>query len=264
MSNVIGRHYAWCVFKSVVVRDDDGFDIGKIVFGQSVAVLERNSKKSKIMFNSSKSYGIGKKFINGWVLNIALSYDPVEYMAKLFFRNISDKRLPVSNRYKGEIFGYIMPNEKVEMIAKCGKWCFTNRGWTMFEWLTKCGVDCDTGALNTLAYAVMTMAAKDYTLAVKKIKTGKCRDPESFSKAIGTIDEVTRWFKGREYNFYFDDSGEEKLYWMNESLGIDKKWLKDKHRMYDEMRRKGLVKKYDSSGRHTTTEKPTSSCRFVL
>lgn len=220
----------WCVAKTATVRNDDGEAIEKLHFAMPVWVMDEGAARSYV------SYVDGKHRKNGWVVNAALAEHPVRDYAGLFYENKTGKTIPVYNRFRGVKVGTLPKNSVVSVLAVCGAWCLTNKGWTMFRFLKKQIGDFFHENANSLFIAIMIQAAKDYQNAIKKIRTGKCYYPEDYAREFGVIDEVTRYFTGKSYEMYFgNDDGKEKLRWLNENLGVDDKWLKEKRRIYEEL-----------------------------
>ena len=228
----------WCVVKRATVRDKQAEAIGNLTFGQQCwKVDEARNGRIKILF-------IGENFNkkSGYVPARALSDKPVIDMARLYYQNTSGKRIPVSDRYRGEAVDLINVGDTVEVIAECNGWYLTNKGWTLSKWLTKCSGDYFSENAQSLCFAILLQACKEYKAAVDKIRMHKCSTPEDFAKAYIRITEIISWFKGKIYSVYFDDDGTEKLNWLNENVGIDDKWLKDKKRMFNELRAKGKIR----------------------
>lgn len=262
-SKIIGR--GWIVYKSVIVRDDHGKEISKALFGQLMDIQNRSDgNRIRVEFNERIALRNGSKRIIGWIPKQAIAAYPVEYYAKLLYRNVTGKRIPVSNRYKGQKCGYIKHAETVEVIVKCGEWCLTNKGWTLFKWLKKYPGDFDDVNLNALAVAMLLLTAKEYKNAVNRIKMGKCHDPESYARSVERIVEIKKWFSGKEYQMYFSDNGSEKLDWLNETLGIDDKWIKSKQDVLAQLKKKGRIRKHDSAIRHTAARGTTSERGIIL
>lgn len=226
----------WCVCKSAIVFDDFGREIDKIEFAKQTWAIDKDENGMvQILFTSND--GKGKQ--RGWVSPKALSSIRPENYAMLRFENKTGKRIQVAKRYKGKAEGWIQPGEEVAIRARVGEWCITNKGWTLFKWLTKCLGDFFDENAQDVLMAVLLQAVKDYQVAVTKLRMGKCYTPEDYCRVFGTIDEITRWFNGHQYGLYYNDDGKEKLHWLNENLGVDKKWFKDKRRIYEEIKARG-------------------------
>jgi len=237
---------AWVIVKSVKVRNRDGEVIGSLRFGQLVYVFGK-PKNGRIGIKVTKLYdantGSTKRTIptTGYIPVKALTTDTVHDLAGLYHTNITGKRIPVSATVGGEVAGYILPHEKVKAFAVCKGWCLTSKGWTMFKWLKKTPIDIEYGSGRELADSILCQAAKDYTNAVKRLKKGQLFR-EQFMDTMAVLDEVTWWFANPRSNYiiYFEHgTGRERLEWLNENLGIDQKWLDEKHRILNELKHKG-------------------------
>lgn len=239
MSNYVNEEMKqisrWVICKSAKVFDDYGNVIDTLPFGKQTWKIDQKDNMIQILFASTDKKGK----LRGWIHQRALCpVRPVDY-AMLRYENKTGKRIPASSRYKGQAERWILPGEQVAIRAVVGNWCITNKGWTLFEWLRKCPGDCFDEDLHELLMAVLLQAVKDYQVAINKLRTGKCHSVDDYSRTFGRIDELTRWFTGKQYSLYFEDDGKEKLQWLNESLGVDKKWMKDKRRVYEELRSHG-------------------------
>jgi hypothetical protein len=225
----------WCICKEAAVYDYDMNQTDSICFGKQTWRLGIKDGMVQILYTNNQ----GKGKLQGWVNAKALSsIKPVNY-AMLRYQNSTGKRIPVARRYKGKAEGWILPGEEVAVRAVVGEWCITNKGWTLFKWLKKCRGDFFDDNAQDVLMAVLLQAVKDYQMAVNRLKMGKCCCVEDYCKTFGTIDEITRWFNGHQYGLYYNDDGKEKLQWLNENLGVDKKWFKDKRRVYEEIKMNG-------------------------
>lgn len=221
----------WCIVKKATVRDDYGVVIDHFHFGKQAWQIGEDENRLQVLFSGSD--GKGKQ--RGWVLKQAMTNVPVKDYASLLYYNVTGKNIPISMRYKGDEDGRIKPSEIVAVKAVVGEWCLTSKGWTLFKWLKKYAGEFLDENINALASAMLLQAAKEYRIAIGKLRTGKCRDAESYGKAFGRIDEISRWFTGKQYELMFGYDGKDKLQWLNENLGVDEKWLKEKRRVYEEI-----------------------------
>lgn len=230
-TNRDGKHRLYCVVKRAAVRelpDNESRIIRYITFGENVLTncLTPVNGKIEVEFHIRDKNG---ENITGWVpLKAFTKYQVMDY-GKLSFTNLTGKRLPVSNKYHGEKIGVIYPNEIVSVIARVHDWCLTNRGWTMFGWLTKDRDIFEQAEIDTLLYGVMEWAVKDYRKIVKKIRTVKYKNKTEFCEMMQELENIILWFISDEYSMMFNSvPGSERLDGLNEELGIDKKWLKEK------------------------------------
>ena len=271
----------WCIVKSVAVREEPNAnspEVGRIEFGKQVIVEDELTgiANGRIMVCSYDSYEKDNKkkiYIKGWVLRSAFTEQKVEEYAKLHFDNLTGKRLPVKDSYRGKQVGWILPGEQVSVIAKVGNLCLTSKGWTGFHWLTKNREIFDQAGIGVLLYGVLEWAAKDYRSIVRNIKMYKYNNREEFCDMMKELENIILWFISDEYSMMFDPiPGRERLDDMNEELGIDKKWLKEKFRIRDavvdkieEKKRKKRVRKHrDSSGRHKESGGSAQECGSLL
>ena len=247
MKKKIHRNTAWVIVKSVKVRDGEEKDspvVATLDFGQVVNVIAapKNGRVHITCHKIGKWERGGTKYHHGWIPEAALTQTEVVDYAKLFFRNKTGRKVPVTTGYqKTNVIGYIEPREKVAMIARAGEWCLTNKGWTKFQWFRKCVGEFDDENIADLANNIILQAAKDYSLAIEKIRKGFI-NKESFLEQIGRVDEITSWFCSprSDYCLFFEaGTGAEKLDALNKHLRVDKKWLDDKHRILKELQEKG-------------------------
>lgn len=230
----MARNKRYIIVKSAVIRqkpDNESDEVCTVSFGQSVNLLPVSPKGSWLLVEYKKNDGKHRKTFKGWILRKALIKTKIEDYARLTFRICTGRRVPISMRYNDPaVYKYLKINEEVEMIARVGEWCLTNKGWTRFIWFEKETDVFDQEAIDYLFYSVLEQAVKDYRTAVNKLKQ-RFLDDESFIRAVLMIDDVTSWFLSDEYNLFFDGvPGKERLNDLNIDIGIDSAWLKDKHR----------------------------------
>lgn len=251
----------WCIAKSASIREEpysDSPELGRVKFGRQVSVSIENYEvingRIKCTYRDSQFNG-RKPTITGWVLLKALTNKRIDDYSCLYFNNLTGKRLPVMNRMSGEVTGHILPGEQVVVAAKVGDMCVTNKGWTRFEWLTKDREIFDHEGISVLLYGVLEWAVKDYKSILRQIKMYKYKDRTEFIELMDELENIILWFISDEYAMMFDSvPGRERLDDMNDEIGVDKKWLKDKFRIRDaitEKRKKKVKTRSDSGRRHT-------------
>ena len=232
----------WCVVKAAKAFNRDGELVGVMKFGQQGWVLEEKDDRLFVTFLDCPKYR-EKVQIKGWINKRGVSHDMVVDQARLPYRNITGKPVPVAKIYKGQAVGTIAPGKIVSMIAFCGEWCLTSCGWTKRKWFKKEPIDHSQDSIRALSTGILVQAVKDYRNAINRIRKGKCQDEEDFGAAYCEIASVIRWFGSENYMIWFDDKGKDKLDWLNKAVGLDEKWLKDKKRIYDELCVKGRIRK---------------------
>ena len=211
----------WVAVKSAKVRGNNGEVIDVLPFRKQCWEIDQKGNRTEIDY-----VGEDKKKHTGWILNVALTDKPMDDYALLFYENKTGKRVPVSYRIRGDVDGYLSIDEIVNVIVVTGDWCLTNRGWTLFKYLTKRDGEFFEENAKDLFTSILLQAVKDYQIAINRLRTGKCRDREDFRRTFNVIEEITRFFNETEIR----KSKFEKL---NENLGVDKKWLKEKKRIYE-------------------------------
>ena len=234
---------AWVVVKSVKVRDSMEKDsplVAILSFMQQVNVVERThqGKVRIICYRYGRAEKGEAKYYTGYIPESAITYTEIIDYASLFYINRTGRPVPVSTGYcKANVIGYVKPGEVVKMIARCGDWCLTNKGWTKYRWFRKRIGDFSDSEISALANNIILQAVKDYELAIKKLRGGfQTRD--EFMDSIGRVDEVTSWFCSpkSDYCLFFETgTGQEKLDALNKHLRVEKKWLDEKHRVMKEI-----------------------------
>lgn len=229
----------WCIVKRVPVRehpDKDSKEIGSIEFGNVVNTPvkpETVNGRIKVFYRINSKDG-KKQTVTGWASLKAFTGVPVEDYSHLYYVNKTGKRVPVAMKYKGEVAGYVAPEEIVSMTARVGDWCLTNKGWSKWKWFTKHRDIIDQTRINTLCYAVIARASDDYRSCVKKLKKRKYKNGEEFCNLVWQMDDITKWFKSKEYAVMFDIvPGQKCLDILHSELMIDDKWLDERHRVLD-------------------------------
>lgn len=236
----------YCVVKRATIRksfENDSEVVGEITFGKQVFVKRNEiiivNGKIFIYFYTGANGGFSSEYNHGWVNFRAVTFETLKDYAGLFFTNETGKRIPVADRYQGDVKRYIMPGEQISMIAKVGDWCLTSKGWSKFEWFTKCRDILNSEALTTLCYEILKCAVDDYRTYVTKIKRGKYRDSKDFCEKVTEIEKIEKFFKSNYYKVMFDAiPGEERLKDLNEELLIDQKWIDEKKRIKEQIKKK--------------------------
>ena len=225
----------YVIVKRVTLRakaDHKSPEVCSIPFGRSVNILPNFQSKNGWVCVEYKT-NTGKSGVTrvGWILKRAIIKHKVEDYVRLRFINRTGKVVPVTLCYGDTApYQYLRVGEAVEMIARCGEWCLTNRGWTLYKWFEKDKDVFDQHAIDYLFYSVLELAAKDYRRAVNRLKQ-KNLDSESIIRSVIMIDDVASWFKSDDYKTYFDGvPGSQRLTEINSVLGITNKWLKEKRK----------------------------------
>lgn len=231
---IMARNKRYVIVKSAIIRkkpDHNSNALYTVTFGKSVNLLPVNPVGNWLLVEVKENNGKHKIIHKGWILRRALIKTPVEDYARLRFINCTGKTVPISMRYNDpNVYKYLKIGEAVSMIARVGDWCLTDKGWTRFHWFQKDTDVFDQHAIDYLFYSVLEQAVKDYRRAISKLKQRNL-DDEGFIRAIIMIDDVTSWFKSEEYKLFYDAvPGEERLRDLNQDIGIDSAWLKEKHR----------------------------------
>jgi hypothetical protein len=233
------------VVKRAVIRktpDSDSEVVGEIPFGKFVYITKDdcmivNGKINVHFIRGKKKNTKTNNYVYGWMNIKAITNHIVKDYAGLFFTNNTGKNVPVADKYQGEAKRYILPGDKIAMVAKVGDWCLTSKGWSKFEWFTKCRDIFDNVALITLSYEIMKYAVTDYKTLVCKIKIGKYSDAKDYYEKVTEIERIVKFFRSTYYNVMFDAvPGEERLNDLNEELGIDQKWIDEKFRIKKEIK----------------------------
>ena len=156
----------------------------------------------------------------------------------VLYRYFTDKRQVFDEAIR-EVIGRIAPGERIAVIARVGDWCLTAKGWTLFKWLTKERDVFDSKALRDVYGAALSQAAKDYCRCIRHLRRLKKGDEDRFHDLMYQLDILVGWFLSDDYLAVFDTvPGNERLDKMNEQLGVDKDWLRELCRIYEEMDRK--------------------------
>ena len=233
---------AWCIVKSAKVRElpDRGSNLVAVL--PFMHVVHLTGTPAVNGFVNVLFYGHHNRMKSGWIPKRALTMTMVQDMSGLYFRNLTGRTLPARIRFYGENDSEIAPWETVAVYALCGERCLTNRGWTLYKWLTKDREIYNQAGIDRLYYGVLAWAAKDYRSIITRIKQHRFRSQIEFYDLMFELSKIMEWFLGDEYMIMFDNvSGEERLDGMNRDLGIDRAWLKERFRIYDtitERRRK--------------------------
>lgn len=248
------RRRMWCVTKKVYLKDSPELEsetVSEIVFGQGVyGIRIKHPVNGKIEIE----YQMNGKTIKGWGALQGFSTNQVENYAGLFFTNGAGKRIPTAKFMFGKVEDYILPGERVTMLAKVGDWCLTNRGWSKFKWFTKERDVYDPLALEDLLYAVLAIAVKDYKTAVKRILEGRYEGEAGFIEQVDRMDEAGAWFHSDDYAKMFDPiPGKERFNSMNKSLGVDNDWIKKQLNKRDKLLSKRTRKEWRKKKRNRDT-----------
>lgn len=216
----------WIVTKSAKVRSELGDEIiDNLPFRKQCWELFNNGGKRSLV----EYVGDDNRKHTGWVLNIAMTDKQINDYAHLLYENKNGKRVPVSNRYRGDVNGYINSGETVEVYFETDGWCLTNKGWTLLKFLKKRPGEFFDDYAKNLCTAIMLQAVKDYQIAIDRLKKGKCKDKDEYEKTFGMIEEITVFFNESEIR-------RGKFEKLNENLGVTKKWLKEKRRIYETLK----------------------------
>ena len=219
---------AWCIVKSVRVRNIRGDEIGKLKFGTQVLVLHSD--------NESRHYEVFSKSFqgSGFVPTASLSFFPIKYMARLPFYNAKPYEIPVAMRYKGRKTGVIEPDCIVSVIAITGDWCLTNRGWTKHKWLKK-SLDIDDETIKAIAFAVVHRAVNDYRLVIHKLRKSTYRGADEYINLVNEMDVLRDWFSHEAYRGMFNEklTGQERLRLIDRSMNITRNWVENHHSKRD-------------------------------
>ena len=218
---------AWCIVKSVCVRDINGREIGKLRFGTQVLVLYADDNRHCEVFSRSFQG-------SGIVPTASLSFHPIKDMARLPFYNAKPYDIPVSMRYKGEKTGVIEPDDIVSVIAITGDWCLTDRGWTKHKWLKK-SLDIDDETIKAIAFAVVHRAVNDYKLVIHKLRKNAYRGADEYISLVNEMDVLRDWFSHEVYRGLFNEklTGQERLEIIDRSLNVNRKWVENHHNKRD-------------------------------
>lgn len=225
------QRHVWVIARRATVREkpeEDSPIVTQHRFGQPLSIGSVNLKNGRmhVLWNNRKD--------SGWIPARAVTRHQVEKFFWLEFRNKMGKRIPYSDRYHGKVTGFIGPNEHVEMIAKVGEWCLTNRGWSKFAWFEKCRDIFDERGINLVYISVMEQVAKEYKNNVNKIlKRSEYLTDDGYIMAMAKIINIAEWFLNNEYGV----AGEKRLDYLNEAIGIDRKWLKEKIATYEHLQK---------------------------
>lgn len=222
----------WCIVKKAPVRQSPNGRSGIIAwlkFGQRVVKQHKPMTNGYVKVEYRTNIGAKKIYFTGWVSVKALTRNEVEDFGLLYFDNTTGMRIPVRNRYyNGDITGFIEPMESVVVLAKAGSVCLTNRGWTRFKWLTKSRYIFDQTVIDSVLYATLSWAVKDYRTAVKRLQKKRYRNMREFCNTVDDIDEIGVFFLEKGNAMNIDKvPGEERFAMLNAELGIDKEWLKE-------------------------------------
>lgn len=232
----------WCIFKRVTIREEpDNISeiIGYVKFGKSVTVDMAVMPVKGRMYVSFADYNNDNQkttLKHGWVPVKAFVEQEVEDYARLNFDNLTGKKLPTTWKYEGATEGYILPGERVQVLAKVGNWCLTNKGWTIFHWLTK-NREIWVDSIPDLYFSVLERTVKDYKGSVMKLKAHKYENGDDFCQIVDLLEDSALWLLDPECAGLVDTkSTSERFDDINEELVIDGKWLKNNLRMRDEIR----------------------------
>ena len=214
----------WIVVKSVKVRNKDGEVTDILSFKKPCWEMDRKGKHTVIEF-----VGEDKRKHVGLVPSIALTDKPIIDYAFLLYENKMGRMIPVSNRCHGDVDGNIDADDRVSVIAVTGDWCLTNKGWTLMKFLRKFRGEFFEENGRDLCTNIILQAVKDYQIAIKRLREGKCKSKEDFQSTFSTIDSVEKFFKETEVR-------RAKFERMMKNLGVDEAWMKEKRRIYDSIK----------------------------
>ncbi|MBQ1789799.1 MAG: hypothetical protein II008_06465 [Oscillospiraceae bacterium] len=248
------KRFMYVVAKSVTMTDKpDGEKkpLCKIPFGAAVTYLRRNKGTENGRVKVTYSYAEGsrknrkKVTVSGWVPAIGLSENKIEDYAKLTYYNATGKKIPMFNRYKGEIIGYLPPLGQVDVIAKVGHWGLTTKGWTYGKWLRRYKDIAYEEDAKTAMLAVLSWAVNDYRRYVRILREKKYmrhdfRHAQSeFLGVMQEIDVIREWFSSEGYSMFFDSiSGSERLEMLDKEVGVNDNWWIEQERIRKQIRAK--------------------------
>ena len=235
----------WVKCKRTPLYDSNGEDrklIRYAPFGERFEVLKKDMKQDGGLVRGLKRSWDGSKKVASffWIPLRAVTTKRVENYARLYYLNLNRNGIPVSAKYQSrKVIGRIAPGERISVIARVGDWCLTAKGWTLFKWLTKERDVFDSKALRDVYGAALSQAAKDYCRCIRHLRRLKKGDEDRFHDLMYQLDTLVGWFLSDDYLAVFDTvPGNERLDKMNEQLGVDKDWLRELCRIYEEMDRK--------------------------
>ena len=233
----------WVVAKAATIRkepDKESAVIQKLDFGKTVNIVNDTVVNGRVKV-SYRPY-VSKRFkqtVVGWIPAAAISADAIEDFARLYYTNRMSQSVPTYNLINGNIIGGIKPGEMVEMVAKVGEWCLTNKGWSMFRFFRWKREIYDGNAAGLVYVGIIEWSIKDYKLIIRRLKKHQYKTPKEFCLLVDDMDRLMKWFQSNRYSNMLDPvSGEERLMDLNRDCGIDDAWIKEKRYIRDSIERK--------------------------
>lgn len=217
--------------------DRESKEVAVAEFGHSVtSVRYSNVVNGRIYVHYRLYENNSSDVVRGWIPLKALTEGVYKDYAGLYFFNGHEKKVPVTAKYRKEVTDYILPGERVRVIASFGEWCFTSKGWTKFQWLSKDREIFDPAVMDILLSEVKVRAIKDYKLYFDRIVNHKYDSEKDFCELYNLFEEIMYWFESNEYKLLFDENGENSIDQINTYLGIDDNWIREMERKRNRLR----------------------------
>ena len=230
MANESEPKYVFCIVKSAGLRGINGEIVCHLKFGEQFRVLA-DMKDGRYYGEKTVPCGGDRRYkrYRGFIQKQGFSADKVIDMSNLFFRNMKEKKIPTTMRYKGKQDGWIDPGERIEAKALAGQWLLTNKGWTLIKWLGKETEIDNAYLMKELVYALLRRTIQDYRQCVTNLRKGKFYIEREGVSVFGEFIRIREWFLTEEYLKMFGSkmTGIERLEILDNKLGITEEWIRE-------------------------------------
>ena len=231
MANENEPKYVFCIVKSAGLRGITGEVVCHLKFGEQFRVLA-DMKDGRYYGEKMIPHGGDSrryKRYRGFIQKQGFSAEKVVDMSSLFFRNMTEKKIPTAIRFKGKQDGWIDPGERIEAKALAGEWVLTNKGWTLIRWLEKEKEIDNLYLLKELVYALLKRTIQDYKQCVSNLRKGKFYIERDNVNVFGEFLRIREWFLTEQYLKVFGSklTGIERLEILDNKLGITEEWIRE-------------------------------------